>query len=327
MDSKKIYYNESMVYKNGGKLKFEFVGSKAEDMNDYEKIQYLIDTFMKKEKYRNDMVENVQFIKTILNDLKEENLVVSYCNFDECSETVQYVKGKLVQYEYVSPLNTKKKIPFCVKYSLNEGLNFSFKEKKSSIVSYPNSDTVVEQVTNIISHIDTLKEIKPIQLGHDSKILVEIYRSFYGEYPDFTEKNIDVRMQTMMSILVEFGISVNDYDFSLWGKQKIPTSLYLSQQVHHLFPLGKIDDVDNPVSLAEEPKKTIEIVGENIREVIDNEPNSDNILINVSKIIHAARYRLSSNADVEEISKFAQCSEIDVNKSVQLVKRINNKIE
>lgn len=107
-------------------------------------------------------------------------------------------------------------------------------------------------------------------------------------------------------------------------KVKMPISLNLEQLVNKLFPLGEISDIDDPVKLADEPK--IKIVGECVREVINDGYNQDEALITISKVIHAGRYRLSSNANVKELSEFTNRTENEVESSIRLVKRIETKL-
>ena len=130
----------------------------------------------------------------------------------------------------------------------------------------------------------------------------------------------------MLSILAEFYISVGDYGFSLSGKRNIPMSMNLSNLVYELFPLGEINEIDNPIQLREDAKKTISIVGEGIRNAIDSTDNQEEALITISKVIHAARYNLSSTASVEDVAKYTDCSSDEVESSMKLVKRINTKI-
>ena len=161
----------------------------------------------------------------------------------------------------------------------------------------------------------------------DSKALIEIYKLFYDENPDFSLSNINIRVQTMMSILAQFGITLGaDYSFSLLEKSKMPNSLYIEQLVNKLFPLGEITDVDEPIKLADEPKKIIKIVGECVREVINDGYNKDDALITISKVIHAGRYNLSSNSNVKELSNFTNRTQNEVESSIRLVNRIEKKL-
>lgn len=164
-------------------------------------------------------------------------------------------------------------------------------------------------------------------LDINDKELIEIYKLFYNENPDFSSKGINIKVQAMMSILAEFGISLDDdYGFIPWEKEKIPISLKLEQRINKLYPLGEISSTENSVKLANEPKKIIKIVGECIREAIMNEENQNDALITISKVIHAEKYCLSSNSYIKELSKFTVRNTDEVESSIKLLKRIENRI-
>ena len=131
----------------------------------------------------------------------------------------------------------------------------------------------------------------------------------------------------MMSILAKFGITLDcDYSFSLMTKLKMPLSLKLEEMVQKMYPFGVVSEVEDNVKLAEEPKKIIEIVGDSVRDAISLEDDMNEALITISKVIHASRYNLSSDVDISEIAEFTNRSVDDVEVSVQLVKRIEHKI-
>lgn len=118
-----------------------------------------------------------------------------------------------------------------------------------------------------------------------------MYKLFYKENPDFSSKDINVKVQTMMSILAEFGITLDfDYAFCLWAKVKMPVSSKIEEMVQKMYPLGLVSEVKDNVKLAEEPRKIIEVVGDSIRDEISDEDDMKEALITISKVIHASRY-------------------------------------
>ena len=106
----------------------------------------------------------------------------------------------------------------------------------------------------------------------------------------------------------------------------MPVSLKLEQRVNKLYPLGEINSIEDSIKLTDEPKKIIKIVGECIRETIPNEQSQNEALITISKIIHAGRYCLSSNSDIKKLSEFTERNTDEVESSIKLVKRIENRI-
>ena len=72
-------------------------------------------------------------------------------------------------------------------------------------------------------------------ISDDSKIIIEVYKLFYNQDPDFSDKNIGIKIQAMLSILSEFGVSISDYSFSLCGSKNITMSINLSNLIYELF--------------------------------------------------------------------------------------------
>ena len=328
MNAEKTIFNRNKEYENGDTFRFKFEGIISNQDVENEKVNRLIDSFVNEQTYHKDMLRNVSFIRTMLKDFKEELLVVEYTNRDGESEIVKYDDGRLL-YFGCNNKNKKTGNTMSVEFSPYEDLNISFLDSALdvSIVDYPQSEYVDEQFCELIKHIRLLKNAEAIKLDRDSKALIEIYKLFYGENPNFSLSNINVRVQTMLSILEQFGVSLGDhYVFNLLGKAKMPISLNLEQLVSKLFPLGEITAIDDPFKLADETRNIIKAAGECVREVINDEYNSDDILITISKVIHAKTHILSSESDIKELSEFTNRTRSEIESSIKLVKRIENKI-
>lgn len=324
MSAKKINFNQNKEYDNGEKFKFRFEGLISNQNIDEEKINNLIESFMNNPKLHKNMVRNVAYLRTILKDFEEKLLVIGYSDANN-QEIVKYDNGYLFLFECKnkSEENTNS---MNAEFRPERGLSVSFSNNDAdSIVDYPNSENMNEQFSELIKHIGLLKGAKAVNLDMDSKTLIEIYKLFYNENPNFSLSNINIRVQSMMSILKQFGISLgDDYTFHLWGK--IPTSFNLEQIVNKLFLLGEITDIDDPVDLPDKSKKIIEIVGQCVREVINDGYNKDEALITISKIIYAADYNLSSNGAIKGLYGFTNLLKNEIESSIRLVKRIENKL-
>ena len=88
----------------------------------------------------------------------------------------------------------------------------------------------------------------------------------------------------------------------------------------------KIIDIIDPIKIADEPREIIKIVGECVREIVDDY-NKEEVLTTISKVIYAKRYSLSSDANMKELSKFTNYTLNEVESSIRLVKRIENKLD
>lgn len=269
---------------------------------DLDKIDALLEDFISNHRH-NYMIENVSIVRTILTDCEEKLLVIFYQD-EKGSELVKYDNSNLFLYEKSQrEENSEYYDRYKIKYEPTNGIKLHYNNHETDVADYLGIELVSKEITEIMKQIYYLKNAKPIVLDTDDKALIEIYKLFYNENLDFSSKGINIKVQTMMSILAEFGISLeDDYGFSLCGKVKMPVSLNLEQRVNKLYPLGKVSSFEDGVKLAEEPKKIIKIVGETIKETITNEQNQNEVLITISKVIHAGRYCISSNSDVEKLS-------------------------
>lgn len=322
MSLNNVEFNECIQGKNGDIFEFKYNGTPKNNNIDKNKVQELITRFMNK--YHGDMVTNVKFLRTILKDYDERLLVISYQN-GEVKETIKFVNSHISLFEKRDK-DSELAENFIVKFTPSDNINFMLTDTNNKVIDYSNLKNISDRITEVLQEIYYLSHAKPIELDQDSKVIVEVYKLFYNKNPDFSNKNINIKIQTMLSILAEFYISVGDYGFSLSGKRNIPMSMNLSNLVYELFPLGEIKEIDNPIQLSEDAKKTISIVGEGIRNTIDSTDNQEEALITISKVIHAARYNLSSTASIEDVAKYTDCSSDEVESSMKLVKRINTKI-
>lgn len=322
MSLNNVEFNECIQGKNGDSFEFKYNGTPKNNNIDKNKVQELITRFMNK--YHGDMVTNVKFLRTILKDHDERLLVISYQN-GEVKETIKFVNSHISLFEKRDK-DSELAENFIVKFTPSDNISFMFTDANNKVIDYSNIENISDRITKVLQEIYYLSNVKPIELDQDSKVIIEVYKLFYNENPDFSDKNINIKIQTMLSILTEFYISVGDYGFSLSGKRNIPMSMNLSNLVYELFPLGEIKEIDNPIQLRKDAKKTISIVGEGIRNAIDSTDNQEEALITISKVIHAARYNLSSTASIEDVAKYTDCSSDEIESSMKLVKRINTKI-
>ena len=285
---------------------------------DEEEVRRMITDFVYNHKHDN-MLENVTILYTILTDYTVLSLEVKVSKATD-SETVIYnnIYGSRLTEWFVfikDSLNCK------IKYDSILGLKLNYFNEAGNIKKY------TDDLSDIMKYISDLSNVGPIVINDNDKALIEIYKLFYKENPDFSSKDINVKVQTMMSILAGFNVTLDcDYSFSLMTKLKMPVSLKLVEMVKKMYPFGVVSEVEDNVKLAEEPKKIIEIVGDSVRDAIHDEEDINKTLITISKVIHASRYNLSSDADISEIAEFTNRSVDDVEASVQLVKCIEHKI-
>lgn len=323
---KQVSINKKLNFTNGS-IEVRYNGIPKNENINLAKIENLLEDFLNNHR-SNNMIEIVTIIRTIFKDCEEKLLVIFLSDENE-AELIKYVNAELFLYEKSKrEENDEYYDRYKIKYEPPYGINLEYNNPETELIDYSSVELVSKEITEILKQIYYLKSIKAVILDRNDIALIQMYKLFYNENPNFSNKDINIKVQTMMYILSEFGISLDaNYGFNLWGTEKMPVSLNLKQRVNKLYPLGEVLNIEDSIKLADEPKKIIKIVGESIREVIANEQDQNEALITISKIIYASRYCISSNSDVNKLSEFTKRSTDEVKSSIKLVKRIENRID
>lgn len=323
MNLNKVKFNESIHSKNGYIFEFKYEGNQKNDVVDTNKVHKLITKFMNQIKNHEDMITNVRFLRTILREYDEQLLILNYQN-SKVEETIKFDNCHMSLFEKTEKISLNNfNENFSVKYTSSNNISFTFTDS-NNIIDYSNVSDISNKITEVLKEIETLNCIEPIELDQNAKTIVEMYKLFYNENPDFSDENINLKTQTMLSILYKFSISVDDYSFSFSSKKKFPVSISLSNLIFELFPLGEIMQINEPIKIREDVKKKIIIIGEEIKNTIKSTSNQKEALTIISKIMHATSYNLPSTASIEEIAKYTNCSNSEVESCRKLVKKINN---
>ena len=259
-------------------FKFVFVGSETKENIDYEKLDNLLDNCFTNFYNSYGVVNNISWIRTILRDFEETYLKIECYDTIDCIEGVEKINSMIVEYEdkdisyYESRIDDKEED--ATKYIKYESgvLSSNYFSKKALEIE-----------------LDKFKDISTAsakEISQEGKTLYEIYKLFYGETPDFSSKDIQIKMQAMMVILSSFGISIDEYCFHKQAiLEEIPSSLILYQDIYNMIPFGRIEKMSCPIQLNEQSKKIVEIVGQEIRKYISVNGEEIKNLINISNMI------------------------------------------
>lgn len=328
MEVNKLELNESVIDKEGNSFEIKYIGiPKKNKINEIE-VRNLITKFMNQIDHYNT-AKNVAFIRTILKDYDEQFLSLTYKEKSK-EEHAEFAFSTLYSYEKTGIYDDSSK-NYKIKYKLSDGIN-------TNTIEYSDVSGIDKEMSWFFNKLVVLNGIKPITPSQNMKIIIEIYKLFYNENPNFSEKNINRRIQAMMSILAEFGICINNTysldpcdDYSNIGLyyDKEPTSLRLWQDVEDMFPVGEIKSIEDPVHLNDYYKNIIETAGEEIRNFMNNKTNIDEALTNMSKLIYMANYRLSSLNDetIEKVINNIEIEEQDAKEYTKIIKKIDSRIQ
>ena len=312
----------NITYKNGDEIKFEYTGIPNKDVVDVKKTQELITKFFRQLNIRN-LVENIEILKTILRDFDEKTFVFNY-KAGDTNEIVSFSEYELNYY-----LRREKHDDIYENFEIDndpiKGLNFNINNQKIRELYFYNFSDLSDKIDSILRKLYDIDGIQPIELDEDSKTLIEVYKIFYNENPDFSDSDINDKIQTMVVILRKFLIRCGDYNFSYARGKKMPISQNLSNRVHRLFPFAEVSDIDEPIQIPTKYQNMIQIIGEGIRGAIKDTNNPEDALKNISRIIYAS-WSCFPSENVNQISNFANCSAYEVESNLKLIKKLNNYI-
>ena len=181
---------------------------------DNQKIEKLISSFM--DRCHGEMLDDVRFLRTILRDYKETKLHILYKKKKK-EEVINYNNLKITRYE------KHENNDFKIKYTPKNRISYTFNNK-----SINNIHDIINQSQE---DIDELENATKIELSKEAKLLIEVYRLFFNENPEFTKKNINLKFQTMITILEGFNITINDYGVSYVNTKNLPLSFKLLKSI------------------------------------------------------------------------------------------------
>lgn len=300
-----INFAKQTDYETGEKLFFRYEGE-SPSVDVTEKVTDDIKIFLNDSTSHGDMYRNITYLRTILKDCKESLFVISYMDILGNHQIVKYKDKRLITYKNSKKIKDTK---YVVESNGTAGLQISFCNVDDDFTDYKNSKKINEQVSDTLKTISVLKNIRKVDINEDAKKLINIYKLFYGENPDFSYIDIYVRVQSMMNILESFGVSLgNNYEYNIYGGKDYPMSMTLETLISTLRPLGRIVSVDD-VGLSDKDKKIIECISASIKDVTDSEVG----LITLSKVISMDReygdnfdIPIEDDADKEQITSTVQ---------------------
>lgn len=305
---KLITFNRQ-YFNSGTTITFDYKGTCNNSVFDIESKYDLIDKIFNGYP-SSKIMDIVRDIRTIFKDFTEEHLTI-FVVTNSFETSVKYLDGKLVSFSDEQYISRDNKLQF--NYELDKNINFS-------ILGNTETNKYIEFYNMYIGILNSLKNILPISIYHNEELLCKVYKLFYGINPDFCDKNINIKIQTMISILTQFNICLN-YPLSVYSSGKMPQNINLTSLVYNLRALGEVDVENlNTIKLTYSHEPEITEIGKLVRE-----SNIDTITL--SKLVHAGNYDLSEKSDIAHIRFLTKCDDIEIEDGIQLVKRINKKIK
>ena len=306
-----VGYSKEKTYLDGSKFEIKYVGLSSDSSTLDEKTYKLLEQFMGEYVKHDIMVDNIKFLRTILKDYEEKLLTVSYKN-SELTEKVHYEKTNLLRFE--KSINDK-----------DSSMIFKYGDNKREIKSYNISDAdFVDKYNDLMIEFHTLKDVDSIGLSYDAETIITVYKKFYDEDLDFTnDKSIETKIQTMVYILMRYGISVLDCNFIFVGERKVPYSANLGSIVKELYPFGKISEIDKTIKLSKEAEKKIKAIGREVRNATKDDKKMTDILLNICRGI----YTINSYQYPDEVATITNYQREGLYQGIQLTRKIDDRLK
>ena len=239
--------------------------------------------------------ELIYYIRTIFRNYTEQTLKIEIED-TKCRKQVKFVNKEVEKYEYKEKLND-----VTVNFTYGpEGVNLNIdNEHSKKNIENEKINNLLTECLNSIKQLNNIKDIKINEFNKEEKILIEIYRLFFNESPDFSEKEDVNKAQSMMWLLYKEGIYLPDEDgFTIRHTGKV-WSFNIESIIDRLIPYGKINDNFDDIKLNKEAYNTIISMGQIIRRYIENKEK--NTLENISKIAYIIDRCIPIIYDVENI--------------------------
>lgn len=308
------------------KLCFKFIGvpKNKKEIDSQEQLELLLDDCFNDD-YNISITRSIELIRTILSNYTEKYLEIAKTNNFGEIEHVKYMNRVLTLYEVKKELGEE---PYNLKYEMYKGLNIEFPTKKIDNIKklVEEKESILDIVNSFFKTTKKLQNTKAITLDEEGEILCHIYELFYNETPDFRDKDINTKFQSMMAILAKFGIRTKRKIEFTMNYKNIPTSLYLQLKLERYKALGKIKEINPSFKPCIYVDSLIEEISMMIRSSIPEEYDETEVLEKISSILYAKSNKIISKAKIEDIAKISHSAPPEVKNTLKLVKRINDRI-
>ena len=274
-----IERNIKDVNVNGVLLSFNYLGGEPGEIvsTSVETIDSVVQKFIYNLDH-NDICRDVRFLRTIFRDYPLIKLSVTY----RTEKTLE-----------IAEVDGDKK-----DYSSYFSYEFWKANDNNELIKYIDFKGDLDKFTDLLIEVSWDKKInmsglEPIEINSVYGQLIEVYRLFYGENPDFTDENLNLRCQAMLAVIKYLDYyALTCYDPIVKSRrQDYPSSRYVQEVVDELFPFGVVtEDIDGEIIKSE--KNPIAEVGYVVRQYIERSPDKRDALMSICNILYAFDYKI-----------------------------------
>lgn len=319
------------VNKNSFKLNFQFYNNKDVEKTNNNLIRKRIDNVFNNNKFNLSLEEIIYYVRTLLKDLDDEYLLKIKLVTDNEDTYIEFLNKQLHYFEKTIQNDKDKKL--FIKYKSNGEIKIDY-PKGFLKLNFEEQNKLYELISKELKRLTNLTNIKSLELSRNDKVLIQVYKLFYGENPDFSSKNIEEKIQYMAYILSEYGLNlpstnINDICFTIYNKY--PTSLYIKNWIRNLVPFADNIEYDNKIVLNKNHETIIRMIGNEIKNYLNQFEDDIKIqtFADFCKTFYTKRHWSSEYSTVEKNPKneCIICSEETTENHLKLMKKIDKKYE
>lgn len=327
-DSQLIQIDKDFNLPNGDVITLHYKGLKTKQEIEQNDVEFRIQAFITNHWHENT-IENIESIRTILRHCQEKSLIIlCKTNPRNVTEEITYADSSLISYK-------EENKTYHINWNTNTGINLTYlthNDPKESITDYEGLKAAKDNIGEILDKIYKLQQATHFSISRHQIAMIEAYREFYGENPDFSEKDIDIKIQMMTFILSHmtcYGCYF-DYPFRLFkfkSGDKMPYSCELEKElISTLYPYGKIEDDFKFQYGDKHLRRDIKAVGETIKEFA-KDGDLIKTLMSINALLYVKLFRCWESDPIEDIANQAGITTNEVKDNEQLMDSINKKLE
>ena len=207
----------------------------------------------------------------------------------------------------------------------NNSVNFNILNNNEIEINQTYNNNFINLYTTQLKVLSNLKNISANKINKEILYINELYKLFYGKYPNYNSKNINIKIQNMIYILSEYGVLfLGEYRFNNNNAEKIPMCSYITTLINNVKPYFTIDS--NDIYIDRKNKDIIEIIKKTIKESKHKDVPFENAVLYLSIMMYAGKYNLKLGYTIDEAAESLNCSKVAVETGLRLCRSINKKM-
>lgn len=307
-----------------GSIKFSYTYSnKKDNVTEYYDTEAILDICFNKVSACATPIEIITLIRTILRNYEEDQLILEINN--QTKYLAIEIKNKKTLFFCVRELVEidGQKETFNADYEFGKELKFSLSNNSKVNIDV---DAYYDFMLSSTGLMEELEQAKSKKISRDDRRMCEFYKAFYGETPNFTEEDVNVKYQVMMVILLSLYRIPLSYRFELnnYNGQIMPISETITAFTTNLIPFGKIKDFKEYDIVPKNLITIIKAVSSSIKEIALEEENELDTLIKISNILYNNNFNIRNK--VTKTNEKANYTAVEANAILTKIKKASKHI-